>query len=307
MASYEELEAEALAAPFSGWDFSWLARRSSTEPLPWSYRREVARYAGSAGSVGSGGSAAAMLDMGTGGGEVLSRLLPLLGPGRGPGPGSRSGSGSRPVRVVATEAWAPNVPVAAARLRPLGIPVVQNESPPDNTAPDGPGGRLPFRDGAFGLVINRHEAFRAAEVSRVLAPGGAFVTQQVDFSSYEGLYQLLGLTVPAQRDSWLPLARRQVADAGLREVTAIAGEEVEHFNDVAAVIYYLRVISWAIPGYSLPAYRERLRAAWADRGRWPVINRQRRFLLVAERDGGLQNAARPAPPCWRGAGRAGLG
>jgi SAM-dependent methyltransferase len=299
MASYEELEAEALAAPVAGWDFSWLARRSSTEPLPWSYRREVARYAGSGGSAGSG---AAMLDMGTGGGEVLSRLLPLLLPLPGPG----SGPESRPVRVVATEAWPPNVPVAAARLRPLGIPVVQNESPPDNTSPDGPGGRLPFRDGAFGLVINRHEAFRAAEVSRVLAPGGAFVTQQVDFSSYEGLYQLLGLTVPAQRDSWLPLARRQVADVGLREVTAIAGEEVEQFNDVAAVIYYLRVISWAIPGYSLPAYRERLRAAWADRGRWPVINRQRRFLLVAERDG-LQNAIRPAPLCWRGAGRAGFG
>ena len=294
MASYEELEAEALAAPVAGWDFSWLAGRSSTEPLPWSYRREVARYAGSAGSAGLG---AAVLDMGTGGGEVLSRLLPLLGPR----------PGSRPVRVVATEAWAPNVPVAAARLRPLGIPVVQNESAPNNTSPDGPGGRLPFRNGAFGLVINRHEAFRAAEVSRVLAPGGAFVTQQVDFSSYEGLYQLLGLTVPAQRDSWLPLARRQVADAGLREVTAIGGEEVEKFNDVAAVIYYLRVISWAIPGYSLPAYRERLRAAWADRSRWPVINRQRRFLLVAERDGGLQNAARPAPPCWRGAGRAGFG
>jgi SAM-dependent methyltransferase len=300
MASYEELEAEALAAPVSGWDFSWLARRSSTEPLPWSYRREVARYAGSAGSAGLG---AAVLDMGTGGGEVLSRLLPLLGPG----PGSRSGSGSRPVRVVATEAWAPNVPVAAARLRPLGIPVVQNESAPNNTSPDGPGGRLPFRDGAFGLVINRHEAFRAAEVSRVLAPGGAFVTQQVDFSSYEGLYGVLGLAAPAQRDSWLPMARRQVADAGLREVTAIGGEEVEQFNDVAAVIYYLRMISWAIPEYSLPAYRERLRAAWADRSRWPVINRQRRFLLVAERDGGLQNAARPAPPCWRGAGRAGLG
>jgi SAM-dependent methyltransferase len=272
-ASYEDLEAEALAAPFSGWDFSWLARRSSTEPLPWSYRREVARYAGSAGC---------MLDMGTGGGEVLSRLLSRLGSGPGPG----SWPGSWPARVVATEAWPPNVPVAAARLRPLGIPVVQNESPPDNTAPDGSGGRLPFRDEAFGLVTSRHEAFRAAEVSRVLAPGGAFVTQQVDFSSYEGLYGLLGLTAPAQRDSWLPLARQQVSDAGLRVVTAIGGEEIEHFDDVAAVIYYLRVISWAIPEYSLAAHRDRMRAAWADRDRWPVTNVQRRFLLVAERDGG---------------------
>jgi hypothetical protein len=31
---FAELEAEALAAPFSGWDFSWLDRRSVNEPLP---------------------------------------------------------------------------------------------------------------------------------------------------------------------------------------------------------------------------------------------------------------------------------
>ena len=254
--TYQQLEAQALGAPFAGWDFSWLAARSSIEPLPWSYRREVARYVG---------STVTMLDMGTGGGEVLSRLR------------------SRPRRTVATEAWPPNVPVAAARLRPLDIPVVRDEGSPNNTEPDGSGGRLPFRDGAFGLVINRHEAFRATEVGRVLKPGGAFVTQQVDHSSYEGLYRLLGLAIPAQRDSWLPMARQQVTDAGLRVVAAIAGEEVEHFSDVAAVIYYLRVISWAIPEYSLAAHRERLREAWADPGRWPVTNRQRRFLLVAER------------------------
>ena len=72
----------------------------------------------------------ALLDMGTGGGERLSRL------------------------------------------RPLGIPVVQDEGAPDNTGQTGNDrGRLPFRDGVFGLVASRHEAFRAAEVGRVLAPG----------------------------------------------------------------------------------------------------------------------------------------
>jgi len=37
-------------------------------------------------------------------------------------------------------------------------------------------GRLPFRDGAFALVIDRHEAFNAREVARVLAPDGVFIT-----------------------------------------------------------------------------------------------------------------------------------
>ena len=77
--------------------------------------------------------------------------------------------------------------VAAARLRPLGIAVVQDEGAADNIAQDEDSrSRLPFRDGAFALVTSRHEAFRAAEVGWVLARGSTFITQQVDFHSYAG-------------------------------------------------------------------------------------------------------------------------
>jgi len=94
-------------------------------------------------------AADAMLGMGTGGGERLARLSP------------------RPRRTAATEAWPPNVSVAAVRLRSLGHPGDPDEGAPDNTTQTGNGrGRLPFRDGAFTLVTSRHEAFRAAEVSR---------------------------------------------------------------------------------------------------------------------------------------------
>lgn len=74
MATFDELVAEALNAPFSGWDFSWLAARSTAGGLPWSYQGEVARRAA---------VAEAMLDMGTGGGERLGGQLghPALQPG----------------------------------------------------------------------------------------------------------------------------------------------------------------------------------------------------------------------------------
>jgi SAM-dependent methyltransferase len=255
VAAFEELASEALDAPFSGWDFSWLAGRSTAGTLPWSYRREVARRAA---------AARTMLDMGTGGGERLSRLSP------------------RPRLTVATEAWPPNVAVAAARLSPVGIPVVQDEGAPDNTGQGGNDrGRLPFRDGVFALVTSRHEAFRAAEVSRVLAPGGTFVTQQVDFHSYDDLCKLAGLEVPRQPGSWLPLARQQVEDAGLAVDTAVCGEQRLEFHDIGAVVYYLRVVSWAIPHYSLDTCAARLRAAHEAPHMWPVPVRQRRFLLIA--------------------------
>jgi SAM-dependent methyltransferase len=253
--TFDELVSEALAAPFSGWDFSWLIGRSTSSRLPWRYQRVVERLAT---------GAAAMLDMGTGGGERLSGLA------------------VRASRTVATEGWPPNVPVAAARLLPLGIPVIRDEGAPDNTKQDGTDrGRLPFRGGAFALVANRHEAFRATEVARVLAPGGTFITQQIDFHAYDDLCRILGLPVPEQPASWLPLALQQVRDAGLTVLGAVRGAERHELRDVGALVYFLRVVSWAIPSYSLERCAAALRAAHEEPDLWPAAYLQPHFLLVA--------------------------
>jgi SAM-dependent methyltransferase len=258
VAGFEELVAEALTAPFSGWDFSWLDRRSWTEPLPWDYSARVAALARSAGT---------MLDMGTGGGEALSGL-----PDRAP-------------RTIATEAWPPNVPVAGRCLRPLGIAVIQNEAARDNmdqnTANDG--GRLPFRDGSLDLICNRHESFLALEVGRVLAPGGTFVTQQVDYHDNDDLAQILGVETPEEPESWIGLAEQQITEAGLMIDEAARADQRICFADIAAVVFYLKAISWSIPGYSLEKYRDRLRALHQDASAWPVVSSGHRFLLVASK------------------------
>jgi SAM-dependent methyltransferase len=153
-AEFESLIAEAQSHPVRGWDFSWLGSRRFTSPPPWDYDSLVLRRARLAPD---------MLDLGTGGGEWLA-ALPF-----------------RPRRTVATEAWQPNVAVAQARLRPLGVAVVQVEGAPDNQEqpPDGKRGRLPFAAESFHLVTCRHEAFVAREIARILVAGGLFVTQQV--------------------------------------------------------------------------------------------------------------------------------
>jgi len=260
VAGFDELVNEALTAPFSGWDFAWLDRRSWTEPLPWDYSARVAALAR---------QARTMLDMGTGGGEVLSRFR------------------DRAPCTVAAEAWAPNVPLAARRLRPLGIPVIQNEAAADNMDQQGApaGGRLPFRDGSLDLICNRHESFLAAEVSRVLAPGGTFVTQQVDYRDNDDLAQLLGIETTPEPETWLGLAERQVTGAGLEiEEAARAGQRLR-FDDIAAVVFYLKAINWSIPHYSLGKHRDRLRALHEDASAWPVTTCGHRFLLVASKPG----------------------
>ena len=260
MPGFDELVTEALTAPFSGWDFSWLDRRSWTEPLPWDYSARVASLAR---------KARTMLDMGTGGGEALSLL-----PDRAP-------------CTVAAEAWPPNVPVAGRRLRPLGITVIQNEAAADNMNQDGAGegGRLPFRDGSLDLICNRHESFLAVEVSRVLAPSGTFVTQQVDYRDNDDLAQMLGIETPKEPDSWIGLAKRQVTEAGLEIEEAVRADQRIRFDDIAAVVFYLKAVSWSIPGYSLEKHRDRLRALYEDSSARPVMTSGHRFLLVASKPG----------------------
>jgi SAM-dependent methyltransferase len=243
----------------AGWDFSWLDRRSRSEPLPWDYSVRVAALAA---------RARTMLDMGTGGGEVLSRLP------------------ARANRAVATEAWPPNVPVAGRRLLPLGIPVIQAEGARDNMDQDGltTAAACPFRDGSLDLICNRRESFLAAEPSRVLAPGGTFVTQQVDYHDHDDLAQMLGIEMPEEPDSWIGLAEQQVTEAGLVIEEAARAEERIHFNDIAAVVYYLEAVSWSIPGCSLETHWDRLRALH-DASAWPVMTRGHRFLLIASKPG----------------------
>ena len=259
-ADFDALVAEALAEPTEGWNFARFgARMRSTHPS-WRYWDMVAESAASAPSL---------LDLGTGGGEQLA--------------GFCEGVVSRPPLTVATESWPPNVPVAGRRLAPLGIPVVHAEGAPrnDEQAPDELRGRLPFRDGAFALVIDRHEAFNAREVARVLAPHGVFITQHVG-SDYRDLHNLLD-------EPWTPVApvdhalvARQVTAAGLTVEEGGDAEVVLTFADVGVLGWYLRQVSWAVPTVDVERDPGRLRAAHerilAD---GQVRVRQRQFWLRA--------------------------
>jgi SAM-dependent methyltransferase len=252
------LLAQAEAQPFTGWDFSWLSGRMTIQPPPWDYTALVAERAGRSPDL---------LDLGTGGGEWLAGLA------------------GRPPVTVATESWPPNVAVAATRLRPLGVAVVQVEDAPDNADQIGsePRGRLPFRTGALHLVCNRHESFVAAEVARVLAPAGRFITQQVGTGNDDDLYRLLGLPPPQSARPWnLSVAAGQVQAAGLEVGGGGAGEEIYWFADVGALVWYLKAVPWAVAGFTPAAHRPRLAALHARiAAEGPLRVGQQRFWLEA--------------------------
>jgi SAM-dependent methyltransferase len=247
--SFDALVDEADDAPIQGWDFSWLHGRAEEERPSWGYHRLLAsRVAG----------ASVVIDLQSGGGELLAGLPEL------------------PDVLVATEGWAPNVTVAGRRLRPLGAHVVAAHD--DRPA-------LPFRDGAADLVTARHPITTWwAEIARVLRPGGTFLSQQVGPHSVGELTEYFLGPQPAVAKRDPALARAGAEAAGL-EVVDLRSERLRTvFYDIGAIVYFLRLVVWTVPGFSVEAYRDRLAELHGqiERG-GPFVAYASRFLIEARK------------------------
>ena len=219
---FHRLVVEADRTDFSGWDFSYLDGRWVEDDPTWDYGQKVRERLVNIDTL---------LDMGTGGGERLAGLQPL------------------PEQTYATEGWGPNVPVARARLEPLGVRVVEVQEDE----------RLPFEDDFFDMVINRHESFAAGEVWRVLKPGGRFITQQVGAKIHQRLNELLQDQAAHSYGDWvLERAVEELEGCGFEILEQREEYPRTMFLDIGAIVYYLKAIPWQIPGFSVAAYQERL-------------------------------------------------
>jgi SAM-dependent methyltransferase len=214
--------AEAEAQQMSGWDWSFVEGRYIEAAPPWNYREHVRAYLLSTHSL---------LDMGTGGGELLASMAPL------------------PNDTWATEGYPPNLPIARARLAPFGVTVV----------PMIEGDILPLPDASFDLVINRHESFDAREVHRVLRPGGTFITQQVGAQDLIKLNETLQDEVSLACPEWeISSVCAQIKAAGMDVLLAENAYPDAVFNDIGAIVFFLRVTRWQVPDFNCDRYRERL-------------------------------------------------
>lgn len=199
------------ARTFSGWDFAGIVDVRPLEPEPpWDYAALAREHVARSKRV---------LDIGTGGGEVFERIIP-----------------DATARAVATERWDVNARVATDRLRAYGVDVVHARSRD-----------LPFREGAFDLVVDRHEGVDPAEVIRVLGGSGVFVTQQV----WKRHWQELRAFFPRKTDWGDHLT-------AYAEAFRSAGYDVdirEHdwklaYATLGDVVFMLLVTPWEVPDFN---------------------------------------------------------
>jgi SAM-dependent methyltransferase len=254
--TFDELVAGAEAEPVEGWDFSWLEGRATETRPSWGYARRVLppRIAG----------ADSLLDLQTGGGEVLATAL---------GRAART-----PPVVAATESWAPNLAIATRNLAPWGVTVTA-------ASDEGP---LPAADGAHDLVISRHPVVVAwAEIARVLRPGGTYLSQQVGPDANRELYEaLMGPQRAGPNLRSASSLRAGASSVGLEVVRVVDARPELVFYDIGAVVYFLRKVIWTVPDFTVDAYRSQLLALHArierDGG---FVSHAPRILLEARKPG----------------------
>lgn len=243
---------EEEAAHIHGWDFSHIHGKYDEErDLPWNYREAVERYLQ---------PDMKLLDLDTGGGEFLLSL------------------GHPCENLAATENYPPNAALCEERLLPLGIDFRQADS----------GGRLPFDSRSFDMIINRHGDFNPEEISRVIKPGGIFVTEQVGAENDRELVALLLKDVPKLPfpEQYLEKARRAFEKSGFCVLEAEEAFRPIRFWDVGALVWFARIIEWEFPGFQVEDCLDNLYRAQEILEREGVIEgRIHRFLLAAKKRG----------------------
>ncbi|MER5973769.1 methyltransferase domain-containing protein [Streptomyces sp. NPDC002055] len=256
---FETLIAEGAAVPTEGWDFSWFTGRATEQRPSWAYARLLADRAA---------TAAAVLDIQTGGGEVLASV-PVA-----------------PPVVAATESWPPNVDIARRHLARFGATVAEVD--------DRAG--LPFPSDHFDLVVSRHPVVtRWDDIRRVLRPDGTYLSQQVGSGSVRELTEFMMGPQPASAHpspgplattaGATPFAAASTAEAAGLEVVDLRQEALRmEFHDIAAVVHFLRKVIWIVPGFTVDTYRDRLAELHDFMERHgPFVAYSQRFLIEARK------------------------
>jgi SAM-dependent methyltransferase len=248
---FDDLVREGDRASLGGWDFTWLDGRAVEDRPSWRYFDRVAERVT---------NVAGVVELQAGTGSMIGRL-PVL-----------------PALAVATEGFEPSLAIAAPRLCERHVHLVVTSQVDAS---------LPFGDAVFDLAVSRHPVdVWWDEIARVLRRGGVYFAQHVGPHSLRDLAEIFVETWP-ERSRRDPTVEARAARAAGLVINDLRSERTRvAFYDIGAVVYFLRLVPWIVPGFSVDRYREELRRVHER------IERDGVFETTSSRT--LIDAARPA-------------
>ncbi len=241
---------------FQGWDFSYIDKRKSTEPLPWNYDKIVREYLN---------TDSTLLDMGTGGGEYLLTL-------------------NHPYcNTFATEAYPLNFELCKRTLTPLGIDVRQvfNDD------------YLPFENEMFDIIINRHAAFDINEIFRLLKPNGLFISQQVGGLNNKELSKFLisDFKEISSSEHTLKNNLKLFNNKGMTILNSNECFPQLKFHDVGALVYFAKIIEWEFPNFSVNScFNQLCQLQSVIEQQGYIVSNEHRFVIVAQKREGRSSS-----------------
>lgn len=239
---------EEYEATIKGWDFSHIEGKVKENELPWNYKHIIQKYLKSTDKI---------LDIDTGGGEFLLSL-------------------NHPYELTSvTEGYAPNIALCEQKLGRLGIEVRAMS----NYA------RMPFENNEFDVIINRHGAYDAKEIYRILKPGGLFITQQVgEDNDWDLIKRLLPKAKKTYPGHNLQTQAKTFETQGFTLLEQDEAHPSIYFYDTKALIWFAKIIPWEFQGFTVQsAFQHLLDVEEQIKTQGFIKGTTHRFYLVARK------------------------
>ena len=243
-------ETEEQKAHIVGWDFGYIENRfeSEEDSLPWDLSNVISKYRK---------NDDILLDIDTGGGEFLLSL------------------GHPHELTCATEGFSPNVEFCYRKFKDMGI---EFHEMTDYAS-------MPFPDGKFDIIINRHGSYDPKEIFRVLKPNGIFITQQVgEDNDWELVKRLLTNAVKRFEGHNLSTRANELRDTGFSILENDEAFRPIRFYNTGALVWFAKIIEWEFVGFSVEKCFEQLIETELEiRQKGFVSGKIHRFYIVAKK------------------------
>lgn len=233
-----------------GWDFSQIDSRMKSYGKKWNFTRILRDYVN---------KKTVLLDLGTGGGEMLLGIAPFVKKAYG---------------IDHSESM---VKTAKNNLRKSLLKDVEFKFADTK--------KIPFLDKSFDVVSCRHAPFYVKEVFRVMKPGGIFITQQVGEKDKQNIKKIFGRgqSFGEKAGTLMNHYVKELKYSGFKIIRRGIYNATEYYANMEDMIFLLRNTP-IIPDFDTKNDEKNLRKLEKKYGsKKGIKTNSYRFIIIAEK------------------------